>query len=945
MRETKKLFGLPLNDEVTTQLKYRVQDQIPKKDASFVDTRIAHNAGSWVRCVSGVDTVDEDSKKYVAALMKYSKDPSYAKALRDWYSSTDRSSNLLASTFILSGGTGYFRIKDGEQKEYRTSGIDIKSIDDLASKSSYKFSEVGGYVPMAGITNFKVKSKSQFGTLREIELNITAHSPEQLDQLEKLFFRPGYTMLVEWGNNLYRDIEGEESSTPNTVTTAFLANIKTEKVQAKINKKIEASGLNYDAVIGKVVNFSWQYGGNGTYECSLKVIGKGEVLESVSSTFYDPDKKIKAYVNKVEDEDAPEDTNDLLLNRLKAFLNPDNKTVEAYINEYYPNGKLWVFKGDEQTGNKTENEKTGSTPGLRNRYLTLRDVLYVINKTILEKPFSGNNDSTFSTEFGTSEFTTWGTNLSANPFICGIPATGDQKITPTREYAPLFWMLSDNNQNLHFPKELSTAYVKTPELHKKVNDNDPLRILVNIEHLISLHRASIETRIKTKKEEPVFKLIKSLLRDISVAVGGQTSLDLHLFSDINKWTVIDRTNYSPVKTSKEMPIINVVGLGSLVTSLSIDSKISSNMVNMLSIAASSVGLQQQDQDGLMQYNKDLVDRYFQIPDKADSIMKEVVKSDRKLASDIARVVRNAYKIYSVDRSADKSTFDSLSYDYQKLAELTVKKIVADEREKKPVPPSDPLLPIELSLTMRGIAGIKMGEAFTVNKEILPTRYHERVGFVITGLDHVIGTNNIWYTNIKTNMLILPVKDRKPPPVVIPPLELEAVELDEVVITSTKKSDTPEADKLRAAINAAKFIEKGEELSNGGDITASASKLGVSVINTVKSELPGVKLRFTGGNDEYHQNLNSNSRHKKGNALDFTIVPYTINNYERVLKVVQGYAAGMSGQVRYKDEYKKLTVNASGAHMHISWGQGTEGNAELKVANRLAALNKINKYTV
>jgi hypothetical protein len=369
------------------------------------------------------------------------------------------------------------------------------------------------------------------------------------------------------------------------------------------------------------------------------------------------------------------------------------------------------------------------------------------------------------------------------------------------------------------------------------------------------------------------------------------------------------------------------------------------MVNMLSIAASSVGLQQQDQDGLMQYNKDLVDRYFQIPDKADSIMKEVVKSDRKLASDIARVVRNAYKIYSVDRSADKSTFDSLSYDYQKLAELTVKKIVADEREKKPVPPSDPLLPIELSLTMRGIAGIKMGEAFTVNKEILPTRYHERVGFVITGLDHVIGTNNIWYTNIKTNMLILPVKDRKPPPVVIPPLELEAVELDEVVITSTKKSDTPEADKLRAAINAAKFIEKGEELSNGGDITASASKLGVSVINTVKSELPGVKLRFTGGNDEYHQNLNSNSRHKKGNALDFTIVPYTINNYERVLKVVQGYAAGMSGQVRYKDEYKKLTVNASGAHMHISWGQGTEGNAELKVANRLAALNKINKYTV
>ena len=54
---------------------------------------------------------------------------------------------------------------------------------------------------------------------------------------------------------------------------------------------------------------------------------------------------------------------------------------------------------------------------------------------------------------------------------------------------------------------------------------------------------------------------------------------------------------------------------------------------------------------------------------------------------------------------------------------------------------------------------------------------------------------------------------------------------------------------------------------------------------------------------------------------------------------------MNGKVRYKDEYEKLTINASGAHMHISWGSGSEGNSELLAARTLARSNKIKTYTV
>ena len=50
--------------------------------------------------------------------------------------------------------------------------------------------------------------------------------------------------------------------------------------------------------------------------------------------------------------------------------------------------------------------------------------------------------------------------------------------------------------------------------------------------------------------------------------------------------------------------------------------------------------------------------------------------------------------------------------------------------------------------MEGIAGLKIAQAFRINKGILPKKYDDW-GYIITGLDHEIGTDNKWFTNIKT----------------------------------------------------------------------------------------------------------------------------------------------------------------------------------------------------
>ena len=40
----------------------------------------------------------------------------------------------------------------------------------------------------------------------------------------------------------------------------------------------------------------------------------------------------------------------------------------------------------------------------------------------------------------------------------------------------------------------------------------------------------------------------------------------------------------------------------------------------------------------------------------------------------------------------------------------------------------------------------------------------------------------------------------------------------------------------------------------------------------------------------------------------------------------------------------MTVKASGVHFHFSWGQGSEGNAELAQSRKLATAGKIKTYT-
>lgn len=155
--------------------------------------------------------------------------------------------------------------------------------------------------------------------------------------------------------------------------------------------------------------------------------------------------------------------------------------------------------------------------------------------------------------------------------------------------------------------------------------------------------------------------------------------------------------------------------------------------------------------------------------------------------------------------------------------------------------------------------------------------------------------------------------------------------------------TPNADLLRSTILTLNYEEKGEEIANGGDITADMAKYGIAVLEKIKEMYPNIKVRVTGGNDKYHQNLSYNSRHKSGKALDFTISPAGQQNINSIVKILQGFSAGDSN-FRFLDEYKEPTKAATGDHFHMSYRTGgTEGSANLREAQRLANEGKIETF--
>ena len=189
----------------------------------------------------------------------------------------------LAKACVLFGGiVGY----DGKSNPQMKFGIYNSSDDPISTIAAYGWGGLGkkGYAPMPAIDNAKVSFYNR-GAIQKADVKLKVYSLEQLQIFDILYFRIGYSMLLEWGHNVWIDNKGELTNR-NEFTTEpfkkfFTEGTSQQDIFKSIQKQRKDDSYNYDAMLGKVTNFTWKFNDDGTYDINLKLIGMGDIIESL----------------------------------------------------------------------------------------------------------------------------------------------------------------------------------------------------------------------------------------------------------------------------------------------------------------------------------------------------------------------------------------------------------------------------------------------------------------------------------------------------------------------------------------------------------------------------------------------------------------------------------------------------------------------------------------
>lgn len=156
--------------------------------------------------------------------------------------------------------------------------------------NAINYGDWSGIVPMPGIIDANIRTKSAYGSLREAKVNFVVHNRIQLSILEMLYMRPGYSVVLEWGwvpyfrideNNVTQKMNNFVSLEDITQGKIYTPDITQEDLYNGINTLKKGSQGNYDALLGFVKNFGYQARPDGGYDCFTELISMGEIIESL----------------------------------------------------------------------------------------------------------------------------------------------------------------------------------------------------------------------------------------------------------------------------------------------------------------------------------------------------------------------------------------------------------------------------------------------------------------------------------------------------------------------------------------------------------------------------------------------------------------------------------------------------------------------------------------
>jgi hypothetical protein len=237
------IFRNTFTPTIQGQLKAR-QNSAQRKNPN--DIIYLNSRNSWTRMTSGVNVSGTDEK---------------------------------AKAYVLQGGTlnnSKLRYGVGDQ----SSAYGTTSPSGISYNTSAR-AGAAGLKPMPGITSVDIKSKTAYGSLREVTVNFVCHNLQQLEDLELLYMRPGYTVLVEWGWAPFLGNDGQIKSNIEFCDHVLKGDKERDEIFLDLFQRSIKHNGNYDALYGYVKNYSWNARMDGGYDCQTTIISIGEIIESL----------------------------------------------------------------------------------------------------------------------------------------------------------------------------------------------------------------------------------------------------------------------------------------------------------------------------------------------------------------------------------------------------------------------------------------------------------------------------------------------------------------------------------------------------------------------------------------------------------------------------------------------------------------------------------------
>jgi hypothetical protein len=342
------------------------------KNIKYLTSLMSRTA--WVRMTSGVNIKDKKGD-YTNELAK-----------------ENVITNILGGTNLDKSGepfTGY-KTKDSFNRNYRH-----------------------GIRPLPGITEVIVQSLSPNGSLRKVTVKFNVWDIKQLDLMEILYMRPGFTICVEWGWS-HKLSTGDVQTLPN-FGESFLEKkqVSLMELYAEAYDEVKKNNGNYDICIGKIQNYNWNARTDGGYDCEVTIVTYGEILESLKCNYipFDSDLVINGLNLSLAISGpykAPPTTPNDTLNPLntEGYSKYSEGILPGVLSDLYNtaaqyNGKVMLDDGTKVKGDKANtvvryNMFTLTLPpdvtqggvkilqsGTKSVYITLSSFIDVINRYIL----------------------------------------------------------------------------------------------------------------------------------------------------------------------------------------------------------------------------------------------------------------------------------------------------------------------------------------------------------------------------------------------------------------------------------------------------------------------------------------------------------------------------------------------------------------------------------